>query len=27
MYLQASLEHIDAMPQGGFDRIIENMWR
>lgn len=23
MYLQASLEHIDAMPQGGFDQIIE----
>jgi len=23
MYLQASLEHIDAMPQGSFDEIIE----
>ncbi len=23
MYLQASLEHIDAMPQGNFDQIIE----
>jgi cell filamentation protein len=23
MYLQASLEHIDAMPQGSFDQIIE----
>ena len=23
MYLQASLNHIDAMPQGGFDQIIE----
>ena len=23
MYLEASLEHIDAMPQGSFDRIIE----
>ena len=23
MYLQASLDHIDSMPQGGFDQIIE----
>lgn len=27
MYLAASLEHIDSMPQAGFEQIIENMWR